>query len=368
MSDYLKSIVARNLEIAPRLEPRLASTFEPPPRHGGGIGRRVDVSPIDGDEEIERAPVRSATSPRRAAGESGAAEHPLTQNEALPSQAPVQPLPAGQPRPSLAPAARAAIARTPEPTPVPIATGSVLRIAPGPIAPLDHDQHAGAESNSDPRPPATKPRHSRSQTLDRAENAAVSDHHGTATTAASPTVQQPVRVSASVSGGAIVQRAPAASASAPPADRGVVSSVSAARSDVTGSRAKVSGSREVAPVPPVTADATIGTPRSESVARPSSADRETNAVPSEGIEPSPIRSTVVPAQRGEPIAVAARQPAAWPSFAPPVAETPTTIHVTIGRIEVKATPPAKAQPCAAAPAASSSLDEYLRRRADRGDR
>jgi hypothetical protein len=50
------------------------------------------------------------------------------------------------------------------------------------------------------------------------------------------------------------------------------------------------------------------------------------------------------------------------STTPETRENPPTIHVTIGRIEVKATPPTAAPKRRASASPTMSLDEYLRRR------
>jgi hypothetical protein len=51
---------------------------------------------------------------------------------------------------------------------------------------------------------------------------------------------------------------------------------------------------------------------------------------------------------------------------PMTASAPPAVHVTIGRLEIRAVPPARPepQPVVAAPPARMSLDEYLKRSAE----
>jgi hypothetical protein len=115
------------------------------------------------------------------------------------------------------------------------------------------------------------------------------------------------------------------------------------------------------------------------VARPSSqpAMQQTNwhaaapAVPSQPSERSP-EPAIVPARRApvEPIGApaqprpAAEPPAARVDATAPPAPAPT-IHVTIGRVEVRANLPAASQPAAPRRGSAISLDDYLQQQAER---
>jgi hypothetical protein len=75
---------------------------------------------------------------------------------------------------------------------------------------------------------------------------------------------------------------------------------------------------------------------------------------------APTRTTMVPNHRGIEVTPAAARRAAPPSMAQPA---PPTVHVTIGRLEVRAlTTAAPAIPRAAAPRPQLTLAEYLARR------
>jgi hypothetical protein len=108
---------------------------------------------------------------------------------------------------------------------------------------------------------------------------------------------------------------------------------------------------------------TLDAPQASRVSRTPAAREATGDEPA--ATPAPARTLVVPSNRDIQVTPAAARRAAQPSMAQPA---PPSVHVTIGRLEVRAlTNPAPAIPRAASPRPQLTLAEYLARR-DRASR
>jgi hypothetical protein len=345
MSDYLSNLVARNLNLTAVIQPRLASVFEPPDAAGGKVfGQRLGSGLLD--------------------------IGPAFDETELSNLAPAPPL------------ARPPVGAPPEsqlPVTAPDVSFHMPHQPPGGLT-TRADLHSGHLTAQKPPPPTSQP------LLGAAQPASL---------------ETPVPILQPVAGQPPVRRAPQEPAPsqpdlipAPAADEtGATPPPSAIeqhrRSVLEPAITRIVVERVAAPAeprPPAARDETGTTPNhspTESQRQPKLAIQrvavERTAMPAEPRPPAIAHSESPPVQPTRPSAPAttAVEPRVTPYVKPSAraraepAATPKpapTIQVTIGRIEVRATPPpAPPQKQRSAPPVMS-LDEYLRQRARRGDR
>ena len=364
MSDYLANLVARNLEVADRIEPRIASSFEP----ATGLQARRSpfqdsavAEPIEQGVFVERSPdgqLAATSSPRRT---------PV-----------INPPPAGA-----APSVRDHLA-----TP-----GPAAREQPPfqrNIDPTSARAHVDASAGSPGRPslPLTEPTEPSPIVAlpdpdDRRVEPALSR-----LAPAGPARVSPSALSASTSGPRETagrrQVPPAQARTPPPFDVTVMVSpdktvTAPVQRPTTAVNAEAGGTPRTILSNP-TSDAEAGSREERSPAR---AIASASAVPSSprfAESPHGAESSIPAASVhsvGAPSAVAVqvrlRADTVTDSLADPVLDstvgtsgsvTAATVHVTIGRLEVKATPAQSAARTRPSAPASTSLDDYLRSRAD----
>jgi hypothetical protein len=357
MSDYLASIVARNLEIGDRLQPRPISKFEPvvagPRAADGQISSPDQLEEhvfVDADASIER----DGAAPRvRESGASTSVDQaPLHHTE--PPSPPRDVTSRG--------AARQAAAHPPHlGRQAPTAPAEPAASAPPTLEAKPSAQSSHPTSGAQPRPPeaptaspfASDAEEKRSPLSPIVESSPKRRKAGER--------QTDVPVSIDVSSvRTVVQRRALSSTSVAPVEG---QSVAYPRQGVTDAPSRA---HDVAGQPDLKAAITGALPASAALATPKprrteprlTADRAgvTDRTPP-GVEA--LRPIL-------PLEVRIR-PESTPAdpLAPHVmaAPEPSTIHVTIGRIEVRATPETSRKRVAAA-STVPSLDDYLRRRAE----
>jgi hypothetical protein len=363
MSDYLTSLVARHMEVGERLQPRLASSFEAPARLTGSAGSSLDA-------EVTDEPLASVPEPG-----DGQAGHDVPRSERRRQADSVE---ASTPevherlasiRGLERPAQRGARfrSRTASPhhpaleTPVHVddsqPSPAMLPASPPPIAPLAPGQAVPRSAREVPQPLAARP--------------AAPAEMSRAGAAAQPRNRRPIQP---------VEPAPVTVAeerpsNRPPASPPVRSGERKPRLDGAVQTRAAADASSAVPVRPSTASAVTavqGSTRATStmspegvraVRAPAEAGPRAESVPGHHAE-------AVPGHRAEAV-VSGFNRTSRHSWDGPMGrdDAPTTVHVTIGRIEVRATPPAKPAPAAPSTTAGvAGLDEYLRRRAEGNDR
>jgi len=326
MSDFLGNLAARTLGLAPTVRPWLAARFEP--------AQGATLPLADTLLEWEAAPPANL--------------------------APV----------ALPPASAGSLAApiSPAPTPRP---GRQLRPTLGPVALTDSSPAAlFAPLDDSPPPPAT------------AISVAEPQRAG------GPLQSPPPAVPAAQ--GAIVAAlpvagTPTAALPAPPAPRGwsetappwhsIPPPASEPATTAEANRDPLARAVAEPPAPTVSRASAAAMPAAQQAEPPARADAPAAAPVAAMSEPARSERPTVAAHPppAPPVArpqVRAAPPAAAPTGVPPDA-APPTIHVTIGRIEIKATPPAtvaRPRSVAPAPAPALSLDSYLRGRSGGAER
>jgi hypothetical protein len=309
MSDYLGRIVARTLSPQAIVRPQLLSPFEPP-RMGRGILQQPDtgVAPSGAAEAIEAASVQDHMIPPGTFGQTvrdaGQAQGLLTAHSERAPRATHPPAPSASPAPKHNPPGRGA----------PLFPASV-----------DTLSEAGSHTSEAIQPlPSQPPAIARTQAV----KTWASNPDGEDAGSERKSRADGREANDSVKGG--IPAPGAAETITPPAVR---------------------------PLPERSSDGLPGGPRTGLQAPPA---------PAAATDPQPRSARIKPI----PPASIATTPRLLPPPAPqrePAVEKPS-IHVTIGRVEVRATPPAaRARPPAAQPRVMS-LDEYLRGRTPGGSR
>jgi hypothetical protein len=368
MADFLTNVIARNLEAVDRLVPRVASRFEPTGGHPEALAS-PDVTG-DGDriyrieEEVFLDPTAVHETPRIATPLRPAPTRRVRPAEvtpvALPSARemsdPHPPATTEKVQPQVRPAEPAA---TPTAMPVTVASGGIpeaRRQSDAPPAPHESipsppqsreegvgrivriaqrdDSAPTPETVDEPRPAATM----------------AEERHDVAALPARKLMTAMPR--AHESGAAPSGRTPAAAAAEAGNDHVTPDNTSTAVELVAPTSASMT--RGVVPVlQPMS-------PRSETVAfepervserLTADAPRPVNATSATTDRRSTRRAELPRARHRRNVPEGTR------------AEPDTTVHVTIGRIEIKATPNAAPAKTTLTPAPSSGLEEYLRRRA-----
>jgi hypothetical protein len=368
MSDYLANLVARNLEVADRIEPRIASSFEP----ATGLQTRRSPfqdspvpDPIEQDVFVERSPDGQTTT-TSLAPRTPASGPPLGAAESVRDRV-AAPAPAARAQPSLQGNIKPTSRR-----------GSEVEMTP--------------ESSSRPSRP------------------------GTESTNASPMVAPAATDNRRVDHAAPSRPVPAGSAGVSPPARSGPSALTSRPQNTAGRRPEVppAQARESAPLdvtvmvsPDTTIAAPAQRPNTAVTVDVAGAPGTTVSNPASGAETrsreerSPARSAIAgpsqsrisePSRHGAESSFAAQSvhPEATPSAvavqvrlrpktltdapadrgiddtAGTSASVPAaaTIHVTIGRLEVKATPAQPAARTRPSSPAAASLEDYLRTRAD----
>jgi hypothetical protein len=369
MSDYLASLVARNLGVADRLKPRVASTFEPAGQQPLGD---TAAEPMDDGERIVEQVILAPgpAAPRRM---------PPAPQLSAPQDAPD---PGGERRGEPAPApgtARNSIQRRATLPDMPTRSASTPPPASAdasPPADRDHESPAitdatapgGEDKMNRPAPPERKaqpaPAHRRSTERRRSDaghvHAADRVAHGgsapppseAASTRVTRGLERHEQVPAARDVEVIVRSNAAASTprlDAPTtrvADEPIQRAADRAKR-IAATEAAHTTAPSMASTEPAFAAPRPGRPHVE---RPDS-ERST---------PDESRSTFA-------VQVRLRQETPPRDVSADIASlehSPSTVHVTIGRIEVKATPSSAAPKQKPAAAAPPGLDAYLRRRAE----
>jgi hypothetical protein len=354
MNDYLRNLAARSMNLADVIQPRRASRFEPTQVHGA-LGLRAAVPSFTDEHEMTESVAQASIHPQhvqRAEPQTALSDEHARRRSRLAQTQPITPVLQGAnivPVPAQ-PSAEAQSETMPEPQPLsPLAPHSVPSVAPTVSAP--------------PQAPPSRRSDSRLQTL--------RDHIEQATAhVPSETVPEPPPPSRPAS------RAVAASTptvSAPP------QAPSSRRSD---SRPQPAidhiSMRSGVRLPGLDGIAQSAVPKRQPALQPitaSTIEREVierrTAPPAQVREPQPpldgtqvvvIQSRVMPVERrgadrrnSDPLSLSAQAPPPAP-----------TIHVTIGRVEVRATAPTVPASKPRPAPRTMSLDDYLRQRSRGG--
>lgn len=365
MSDYLGNLAARSLEMAEVIQPRPRPLFEPPspdgwlpPAPGGGLNNETVEGALPNLPLLRQAQAAPPPVPNMdAAGDAGSGrrqEGPAILDQLFgepevqraPSPAPVEILPAGAasrpveaapvPQPGRPPLERGQGRLAPRPEPLQAPEGeraagqgvSQAReaFAPPPLAsPRLHPAGAVAAQAVRPRtgpepvsPPATDAAEGTPRPMARTGETSTGAE-ADALAAQQIAIERLLTILPAPQSGAERARTDGRPEAGPREGHGT---------------AEIKGASQHQPAPP----ATVPTPALV-VARPQ----------------------VTHAPRAEPAAPQATKEALAPEVAP-------TIQVTIGRVEVRATPPAPALKRPRAKPPAMSLDEYLRQRNQGGQR
>jgi hypothetical protein len=361
MADYLANVIARNLEVADRLQPRATSAFEP----ANGPGRDVtSADPIQFDQ-FEQHVFVDPTAPS-----------PVPQSTDVPSR----------------------MATHPE-TPMPSRRrqGDAIRL-PRITSPGD-DRPQPTVMSGDERKigtPIASRRQQPKTTVPTAPTPMLPRRTGDGTSAAAKDLSPAPPITSRTP--APVQRREQSAGAVPQGDGGSSTPPPANRANSSRDAAHITVDRIVnrvhgEPTPTATNEAASHDPHREtrSIDAPPvdrslhvDADTRTAAAPR-----TPVSSAAPPTthvirevarnvvnalqpERGaasqSPVAVHARlrQPLTADASVPPFAtpEAPATIHVTIGRVEVRATPEPVRTAAGSTTPAASGLDDYLRKRAE----
>jgi hypothetical protein len=355
MSDYLASLIARNMEVAHRLEPRPATSFEP--RKGlqpGGPEAHARTSADGPFEEhlfVDASDHGDDQRPPPPQGTAAAGAQPLTSPTSRdgvvqPSRETPQTTQSGSiARDSgSAPGASTPGASMPWPASR-LAAQTTNTITPTPTV-AGHPSNDSARGASVRRNPGRQPRRADSaqpQTRTPESRAPRSrgHEHGVNRRAVADRAVRIDDMTAIVSppGSPVDGRRPVR-------DRASTSAPSRERDDSVPTTPLTAGPMEAHVSPRITAAAS---------SRVDPIDEGRRAVP----QTDAARSAIA-------VQVRLRQQTAGQVSGNglPEPEAPATVHVTIGRLEVRATPSATAAPKRPAAPAATSLDDYLRRRAD----
>jgi len=318
VSDFLTALAARETGLASMVLPRLPSRFEPVER--GAPPEPADSQPAPQDDVGLAAAPAVRPRARRAAAPIFASDPEIE----------VQPRPAASPRPAPATIAASAVETLPR------RAGVRAQAAP-PLAPPLRPPVAERASASLVPPPAAPSITPAQPTIARAP----AQFKATPSAGVAP---------ASVQGGAVPHEAgrPAAT----PPVRPAAATVEPAPIQ-----------RQAVPVAAVAAPRATLAPQAPAVA-PAIVPAAVG-LPAPGLSPQPTRraDTLVPAAHSVALQVRARL------AREPEARAPApTIHVTIGRVEVRAVSSPPAAPRSPAKTASLSLEQFLAQQKERGGR
>jgi hypothetical protein len=370
MSDYLGNLAARSLDLAPVLHPRLSSLFEPPHPNGWrGFEHSAGLETVDGEHIAETAtdaplPPRPPTG--RTSESSSAPAVPRPPSDTSPQQSSILPISGGQGTRQSANLRPAQITLHPAETreghppdlPEPAPPPDVVPVA-HPAANRPAVRRASPQTDPARRtaPPTTiQENDAISQALevqpeslpDRIAQPAASEQivakpHVTLARHSARRVQEQAKPDGAM------PPAPGQTEPVPPPDVAPVAHPAANRPAV----------RRVSPQTGSAQRTVLPTTIRENDAISQALEVQPEPLPDRMAQPAASERIVARPQ----VKLARQVEAALPASAEPTTPPPEpTVHVTIGRIEVRATPPpANTKREARARPPTLSLDEYLRR-------